>query len=118
MAGRFFITAALVAVHFFTLVIAKDDPSTITTAPDAKRTPSQHDLEKRQSGGTPLPLTAYQFPFSQIPYQVNPFPVGRGPQSGYNICNSTTEGPNSDCQTLVVNTLVSSLRYLIVYNGH
>ena len=109
MAGRLFFTAALVAVHSFTPAIAGDFPATITNAPQAKRTPSHHDLAKRQAtavSGTPLPLTQYQFPYSAIPEQVNPFPIGRGPQSGYNKCNSTTEGPTSECQTIEVNSLV------------
>jgi hypothetical protein len=109
MAARFFFAAALVAVHSFTPVVAHDNPSTLTTAPKAKRTPSHHDIAQRQAAyptNSPLPLTQYQYPYSAIPEQVNPFPVGRGPQSGYNRCNSTTEGPTSQCQTLVVNSLV------------
>lgn len=39
------------------------------------------------------------------PYQVNPYAVGRGPQSGYNICNSTTAGDASQCQTLIMNDI-------------
>jgi len=111
MAGRFFFAAALVAVHSFTPALAGDNPSTITTAPKAKRTPySHHDIAKRQAGSnvettSPLPLTQYQFPYSAIPEQVNPFPIGRGPQSGYNRCNATTEGPTSECQTMEVNSL-------------
>ena len=34
--------------------------------------------------------------------------LARGPQSGYNRCNSTTEGPDSLCQTLIVNALDGS----------
>jgi len=111
MAGRFFFAAALVAVHSFTPALAGDNPATITTAPKAKRTPySHHDIAKRQAGSSiettsPLPLTDYQYPYSAIPAQVNPFPIGRGPQAGYNRCNATTEGPTSECQTLIVNTL-------------
>jgi len=107
MAGRLLFAAALFSVHSFAPALAAD-PSTITPAPP-KRTPSHHDLAElvnRQAvTGTPLPLTQYQYPYSQIPYQVNPYPVGRGPQSGYNKCNSTTEGPTSECQTLVVNNI-------------
>jgi hypothetical protein len=112
MAGRFFFAAALVAVHSFTPALADENPSTITTAPKAKRTPySHHDIAKRQAGSSiettsPLPLTDYQYPYSAIPEQVNPFAVGRGPQAGYNRCNSTTEGPTSECQTMEVNSLV------------
>ena len=106
MAGRLFLAATLVAVHSFLPVIAGDIPATITLPPAAKRTPSHHDIANRQAATSPLPLTEYQYPYSAIPYQVNPFPVGRGPQSGYNICNSTTEGPSSECQALIVNSLV------------
>jgi hypothetical protein len=40
------------------------------------------------------------------PYKVDT-DVGlpRGEQIGYNICNSTTEGPQSLCQTLIINSL-------------
>ncbi|GAA5928580.1 uncharacterized protein JCM15063_003914 [Sporobolomyces koalae] len=72
--------------------------TTITAAPS----PTQ-DLAKRAA--SPSPLTDYTYAYSQIPYQVNPYPVGRGPQSGYNICNSTTLGPDSNCQTLIANTI-------------
>jgi hypothetical protein len=66
---------------------------------------------KRQVSGTPapvqttspLPLTDYHYTYPNLPEQVNPFDVGRGPQSGYNICNSTTEGPDSLCQTMFIN---------------
>lgn len=37
--------------------------------------------------------------------QVNPYISLRGPQSGYNICNSTTLGADSECQTLIVNSV-------------
>ena len=106
MATRLFFAAAVVAFHSLTAIVAEPNPQ-ITPAPVVKRS-SHHDLAKRQSypTNTPLPLTQYHYPFSAIPEQVNPFPVGRGPQSGYNKCNSTTEGASSECQTLVVNTLV------------
>lgn len=106
MAGRLFFAAAVVAVHSLSPVFAEPNPQ-ITPAPVVKRS-THHDLAKRQSypTNTPLPLTQYQYPYSAIPEQVNPFPVGRGPQSGYNKCNSTTEGASSECQTLIVNTLV------------
>jgi hypothetical protein len=111
MAGRFFFAAALVAVHSFTPAFAAEDPATITDAPKARRTPSHQHLAKKQAATTyetvsPLPLTQYQYPYSAVPYQVNPFPVGRGPQAGYNKCNSTTEGPTSECQTLIANSIV------------
>lgn len=48
--------------------------------------------------GEPLASKHFAYP-SGIPYQASGADAGpRGPQSGYNICNSTTEGPNSQCQ--------------------
>lgn len=98
------VLAATVLATLHSFVNAEDASSTITAAP-VRRT---DDLALRAVSETtsPLPLTDYTFPFSQIPYQVNPFAVGRGPQSGYNECNSTTEGASSQCQTLIVNSLV------------
>ncbi|KAF8314342.1 uncharacterized protein EI90DRAFT_2917133 [Cantharellus anzutake] len=52
---------------------------------------------------SPTPLFNQHFPYGQQPYKVDDNPTGRGPQFGYNICNSTTEGPNSDCQTALMN---------------
>jgi len=53
------------------------------------------------------PLNQLSFPKpTDAPYQVYP-PTGpqfeRGPQTGYNICNSTTEGQTSMCQTSYFN---------------
>jgi len=112
MAGRFFFAATLAIVYSLTPAVASGEPATITTAPKTKDTPSsRHDLDRRQAATTyetnsPLPLTQYQYPYSAVPEQVNPFAVGRGPQYGYNKCNSSTEGPASNCQTLIVNSLV------------
>ncbi|KAG2003663.1 hypothetical protein CC2G_004252 [Coprinopsis cinerea AmutBmut pab1-1] len=44
------------------------------------------------------------FEFADIPYKVDTDThLARGPQAGYNICNSTTEGPTSMCQTMHFN---------------
>ncbi|KAF5374201.1 hypothetical protein D9758_004626 [Tetrapyrgos nigripes] len=45
------------------------------------------------------PLVDKDVPYTAIPYRVDTHTDGRGPQSGYNICNSTTEGQDSLCQT-------------------
>jgi len=53
----------------------------------------------------PLASKTFSYP-GGIPYQVSGVDAGpRGPQSGYNLCNSTTEGPNSQCQTLLLNSI-------------
>lgn len=113
MFPRLFFIAALASIHSFAPVLAADDASTITQSPPAQRTPTtHHDLAKRAASSTyettsPLPLTDYTYPYSAIPYQVNPYAIGRGPQAGYNVCNSTTEGATSECQTMEVNSAVS-----------
>lgn len=98
--------AVLLGLSSFTLS-AMADLSTITQAP-----PATHTLDARQAQSSssyptnsPLPLTDYFYPYSAIPYQVNPYATGRGPQSGYNQCNATTEGADSQCQTAIVNSI-------------
>jgi len=50
------------------------------------------------------PLVGKVVPYDQIPYQVmTDTDDPRGFQSGYNICNSTTENQDSKCQTMFVN---------------
>jgi len=51
------------------------------------------------------PLVDKNFPYTAIPYQADTHTDGRGPQSGYNICNSTTENQQSMCQTGFINHL-------------
>ncbi|KAL5486241.1 hypothetical protein ACEPAI_7286 [Sanghuangporus weigelae] len=54
---------------------------------------------------TPLASKHYAYP-SEIPYQVDTDTnLIRGQQLGYNICNSTTEGQDSLCQTSFLNHL-------------
>jgi hypothetical protein len=84
--------------------VAATSTNPITAAPAAPT----DGLAKRQvdpAATSPLPLTSYHFEYDELPYKINPFPVGRGPQFGFNQCNSTTEGPDSNCQSLVFNSL-------------
>lgn len=54
---------------------------------------------------TPLASKTFSYP-SGIPYQVDEEPhLIRGRQTGYNQCNSTTEGQESLCQTSFLNSL-------------
>ncbi|PVF94361.1 hypothetical protein CPB86DRAFT_682410, partial [Serendipita vermifera] len=52
-----------------------------------------------------VPLASQSFEYTNLPYQVDPYPSERGPQHGYNICNSTTENQESLCQTAIINSL-------------
>jgi len=50
--------------------------------------------------------------FPTQPYKVDTDQgLVRGTQLGYNICNSTTEGPTSLCQTSFINTLDGAFLY-------
>jgi len=55
-----------------------------------------------------VPLASQHFTWGKLPYKADPSDgltgSDRGPQSGYNICNSTTEGPTSQCQTAILNS--------------
>ncbi|KAL0953105.1 hypothetical protein HGRIS_004376 [Hohenbuehelia grisea] len=53
---------------------------------------------------TPLASKHFAYP-SGIPYQADSEQLIRGTQTGYNICNSTTENQNSLCQTSFVNSI-------------
>jgi len=52
------------------------------------------------------PLTDRRFTYPNLPFQAAGNDAGpRGPQSGYNLCNSTTENQQSQCQTLILNSI-------------
>jgi hypothetical protein len=93
---------ALAAVHSFTSALAAEQP-TITPAP----TPTIAKRQVAGGSGTPI-LSTLRYEYTALPYQVYPYAVLRGPQFGFNQCNSTTLGPNSNCQTLIFNGPVRS----------
>ncbi|KLO17170.1 hypothetical protein SCHPADRAFT_937208 [Schizopora paradoxa] len=52
------------------------------------------------------PLASKHFTWPDIPFQVTGDNGGiRGPQAGFNQCNSTTENQQSECQTMFLNNL-------------
>ncbi|GAA5825764.1 hypothetical protein JCM11251_000362 [Rhodosporidiobolus azoricus] len=75
------------------LAAASSDTTTITAGPS----PTQVQKAVKRAEESALPLTEYKYSFSEIPYQVNPFNSGRGPQSGFNICNDTTAAVVAYC---------------------
>lgn len=52
----------------------------------------------------PLANKHFDYP-GGIPYRADEYNGIRGTQSGYNLCNSTTEGPDSLCQTAFINNI-------------
>ena len=93
---------ALAAFHSFTFALAAEPP-TITPAP----TPTIAKRQVAGGSGTPI-LSTLRYDYTALPYQVYPYAVLRGPQFGFNQCNSTTLGPTSNCQTLIFNSPVRS----------
>ncbi|KAF4564641.1 hypothetical protein EYR40_010808 [Pleurotus pulmonarius] len=52
------------------------------------------------------PLASKSFPWpTGVPYQADTENLVRGRQTGYNICNSTTQGQESLCQTSFINSI-------------
>ncbi|KAF8608880.1 hypothetical protein BDV93DRAFT_433086 [Ceratobasidium sp. AG-I] len=51
------------------------------------------------------PLADKRFEYTNLPYKADTGTGERGTQFGYNICNSTTEGPTSLCQTAMINSI-------------
>ncbi|GAA6003824.1 hypothetical protein JCM10207_006425 [Rhodosporidiobolus poonsookiae] len=89
-----------------TSVATQTSAATRTTAAASTVTAMASATKKENAAaGSPLPLTQYTFAYDEVPYQVNPYAVERGPQIGYNQCNETTKGDDSLCQTLVANDL-------------
>ncbi|CAE6462556.1 unnamed protein product [Rhizoctonia solani] len=56
-----------------------------------------------QEGFTPL--AEKRFEYTALPYKADTGTGERGTQFGYNICNSTTEGQTSLCQTAMINSI-------------
>ncbi|GAA6062329.1 hypothetical protein JCM10212_006579 [Sporobolomyces blumeae] len=85
---------------------ASHETSASATAPTSTVTAKAKVAAVATLAGSALPLTAYTYSaLSDVPYQVNPYKSERGPQSGYNVCNSTTQGDDSECQTLILNSI-------------
>ncbi|CAE6459991.1 hypothetical protein ACGC1H_007307 [Rhizoctonia solani] len=51
------------------------------------------------------PLAEKRFEYTALPYKADTDNGERGTQFGYNICNSTTEGQTSLCQTGMINSI-------------
>jgi len=62
-------------------------------------------LAQSASGSAFVPLASQSFTYTNLPYQADPNDGERGHQTGYNICNSTTETQESLCQTAIINSV-------------
>jgi len=51
------------------------------------------------------PLASRHFTYTALPYQADTGTGERGTQTGYNLCNSTTESQASLCQTAIINSI-------------
>ncbi|KAK9895459.1 hypothetical protein P389DRAFT_93429 [Cystobasidium minutum MCA 4210] len=61
-------------------------------------------LANAQSSFVPLAAKTFDYP-DGIPYRVDTDSGPRGTQQGYNLCNATTEGQESLCQTGFINSI-------------
>ncbi|GAA5838919.1 hypothetical protein JCM11251_003736 [Rhodosporidiobolus azoricus] len=52
-----------------------------------------------------VPLVRKRFEYDALPYQADTDNLERGRQYGYNLCNSTTQGQDSNCQTAIINAV-------------
>lgn len=102
-----------VLLGLITLVVAQGTSSSAPGTPSSPSAPGITPTPTPTLGGgistypaTPLASKGpYAYP-SGIPYKVDTDTnLIRGTQIGYNICNSTTEGPASLCQTSFLNGL-------------
>jgi len=86
--------SALVALASLTLVVGQST----TPAPAGTA-----------AGGLPTfpatPLVSIRYPYSQLPYKVMTEEIVRGTQTGYNLCNSSTQNQQSQCQTNIYNNI-------------
>ncbi|GAA5825719.1 hypothetical protein JCM11251_000349 [Rhodosporidiobolus azoricus] len=51
------------------------------------------------------PLAAKRFEYDNLPYQADTDNGERGRQYGFNMCNSTTQNQESNCQTAIINSI-------------
>lgn len=58
-----------------------------------------------QDTGGDVPLASKHFTYPDLPYHADSGDGPRGTQQGYNLCNSSTLGPTSRCQTGFLNSL-------------
>ncbi|KAF8997286.1 hypothetical protein BDQ17DRAFT_1248774 [Cyathus striatus] len=81
--------------------------TSLTTSPTTTSAPATTTTETAQGTFPATPLASKRFTYpSGIPYKVDTDDnLVRGSQLGYNICNSTTEGTGSMCQTSFLNSL-------------
>ena len=57
----------------------------------------------QDTNGNVLATKYFQYPY--LPYHADTNTGARGSQTGYNLCNSTTLGANSRCQTAWINSI-------------
>ncbi|KAH7097707.1 hypothetical protein BKA62DRAFT_623515 [Auriculariales sp. MPI-PUGE-AT-0066] len=86
-------TAAIATVlSLATIAFAQADGPVPALNPNPKDTTNRRLVGKR-------------FAWRELPFQVDTTTGDRGTQFGYNKCNDTTQGPESKCQTLIVNSI-------------
>jgi len=106
---RYALTAILAVVALSTRVLGQGTSSSAAPPPPSSTSgppgPAPTAPPPAPSAA-PVPLADKRFPYPDgIPYKADTDSGPRGTQFGYNRCNSTTEGPNSLCQTSFINSI-------------
>lgn len=91
-------------ILFATLIVAFHSFATAEEIITAAPTPTLVPRQVAGAPGTPI-LSTLQYAYTDLPHQVYPFAVLRGPQFGYNDCVKQGDGPETLCQTLIFNSL-------------
>ncbi|KDE02549.1 hypothetical protein MVLG_06911 [Microbotryum lychnidis-dioicae p1A1 Lamole] len=101
------LSASTVLVALLASAVHAAPEPQVTQAPGQQEVARALQARASGDGNTPLPLTSYTYAYNQVPNQVNPYDYLRGPQTGTNICNSTTENADGMCQTALLNSIDS-----------
>lgn len=92
-------TAAAAVVALAGAVTAQSGPYTVSDATTTRTYTITQDT------GGDVPLASKHFAYPDLPYKADSGDGPRGTQQGYNLCNSTTLGEKSWCQTAVINSI-------------
>lgn len=91
--------AATVAATIIGQTAAQSGPYTVSDSTTTRT------YTVTQDTGGDIPLASKHFEWPDLPYHADSGDGPRGTQQGYNLCNSTTLGSDSWCQTGFVNSI-------------
>lgn len=88
----------------FIATLISTTSNSLAQTPANGSTPSGNSVSIGSTSGD-IPLVDKRFTWPNLPYQADTGNGPRGTQTGYNICNSTTQNQDSMCQTIFLNSI-------------